>query len=263
MSILDEIGAQKRLEVGKRKLETAIHLLEKKKLFESSPISLTASLKKKGSTGIIAEFKRRSPSKGMLHELADASLITRAYTTGGAAGLSVLTETAYFSGSDEDFEAARKNSGIPIIRKDFIIDEYQIIEARSMGADVILLIAALLNPSELIALGKLTHELGMQVLLEVHTREELERSLNPYINLVGINNRNLNDFTVSIQTSFDLAGLVPAEFAKVSESAISDVAVLKKLKNAGFDGFLIGETFMKEKDPGAAFLDFVNNLRQD
>ena len=261
MNILDEIAAQKRVEVGKRKLVTAIHLLEKKKLFESSPVSLTASLKNEGSTGIIAEFKRRSPSKGMLHERADASQITRAYTDAGAAGLSVLTETAYFSGSDEDFAAARKNTGIPIIRKDFIIDEYQIIEARSMGADVILLIAALLDPSELIALGRLTHELGMQVLLEVHTREELERSLNPYINLVGINNRNLNDFTVSIQTSFDLGEMVPAEFAKISESAISDVAVLKKLKVAGFDGFLIGETFMKEKDPGAALVDFVRNLR--
>ena len=260
MNILDEIAAQKRLEVGKRKLETAIHLLEKKKLFESTPLSLTASLKKEGSTGIIAEFKRRSPSKGILHAQADASQITRAYTDAGAAGLSVLTETAYFSGSDEDFADARKNTGIPIIRKDFIIDEYQIIEARSMGSDVILLIAALLEPNELIALGKLTHELGMQVLLEVHTREELERSLNPYIDLVGINNRNLNDFTVSIQTSFDLGEMIPADFAKISESAISDVEVLKKLKIAGFDGFLIGETFMKEKDPGAALVDFVRNL---
>lgn len=260
MNILDEIAAQKQVEVGKRKLETGINILEKRKLFESLPVSLTAALKKEGSTGIIAEFKRRSPSKGILHATADAAQITRAYIANGAAGLSVLTETAYFSGSDEDFASARVNAGTPIIRKDFIIDEYQLIEARSMGADVILLIAALLEPAQLIAFGKLTHELGMQVLLEVHSKDELERSLNPYIDLVGINNRNLTDFSVSVQTSFDLFPLVPAEFAKVSESAISDITILKQLKATGFDGFLIGETFMKENDPGAAFLEFVKKL---
>lgn len=262
MTILDEIGAKKKIEVAARKAAITVSSLEKRPLFNSAPRSLTASLTAPGSTGIIAEFKRRSPSKGMLHEGADAALITRAYTEHGAAGLSVLTETAYFSGSDEDLAAARKNTGIPILRKDFIIDEFQIIEARSMGADVILLIAAMLTPAEIISFGKLSQELGMQVLLEVHSREELEKSLNPYLNIVGINNRNLKDFTVSVQTSFELGPLVPVEFAKISESAITDINVLRSLKQAGFNGFLIGETFMKTADPGATFADFVSAMKE-
>lgn len=261
MTILDEIGAQKRHEVAKRKQEISIAELEKRPLFTSTPISLTASLTANGSTGIIAEFKRRSPSKGMLHEGADSSLITAAYTSHGAAGLSVLTETAYFSGSDDDLLAARKNLAIPILRKDFMVDEFQLVEARSLGADVILLIAAMLEPAELISFGKLARELGMQILLEVHSREELERSLNPYIDIVGINNRNLKDFTVSVRTSYELGPLVPSEFLKISESAITDITILKNLKAAGFNGFLIGETFMKEKDPGLAFADFVTSMK--
>lgn len=259
-TILEEISRHKRLEVQKRKELFPYSVLEKRTLYSSPVQSLTASLLKEGSTGIIAEFKRRSPSKGMLHEDADAAAITTAYTENGAAGLSVLTETAYFSGSDEDLLLARKNTGIPILRKDFMLDEFQLIEARSLGADVILLIAAILSPAELIELGRVAHSLGMQVLLEVHTRAELERSLNPYIDIVGINNRNLEDFSVSVQTSFDLGPLIPEEFLKISESAITETSVISDLKKAGFNGFLIGEAFMKQPDPGRAFRTFVHSL---
>ncbi len=259
-TILQEISRHKRLEVQKRKESVTYSELEQRGLFASPVRSLTASLLKAGSSGIIAEFKRRSPSKGMLHEDADAAAITTAYTQNGAAGLSVLTETAYFSGSDEDLLLARKNTGIPILRKDFMLDEFQLVEARSLGADVILLIAAILTPAELIHLGKTAHSLGMQVLLEVHTRSELERSLNPYIDIVGINNRNLEDFSVSVQTSFELGPLIPAEFLKISESAITEAAVIRDLRKAGFNGFLIGEAFMKQTDPGAAFKAFVESI---
>ena len=261
MTILEKISKQKRSEVESRKAMVSSQQLEKKPFFERPVLSLCDSLRRKGSSGIIAEFKRRSPSKGVLNDTASVEEVVRGYASGGAAGISVLTETAFFSGSDDDLLIAGKLHDTPLLRKDFIIDEYQIIEARSLGADVILLIAALLSQEEIKLFASLAHRLDMQVLLEVHSKEELERSLIAEIDIVGVNNRNLSDFTVSIQTSYELAPLIPDEFLKVSESAISAPNLIAGLRRAGFDGFLIGETFMKTQNPVLAFKEFMQDIQ--
>ena len=163
-------------------------------------------------------------------------------------------------GKKADLTAARAANKIPILRKDFMIDEYQVIEAKSLGADIILLIAAILTPAEIQTLASLAKGLGLNVLLEVHNLEELERSINPNLDAIGVNNRNLADFTVSVQTSYNLAPHIPSEFLKISESAISNPQTIRELKTVGFNGFLIGENFMKEEDPGMAMMEFVKGL---
>jgi len=172
----------------------------------------------------------------------------------------VLTDKDFFMGTKTDLHNARQVNQIPILRKDFMIDEFQVIEAKSLGADIILLIAVILTPQEIDALAKQAKNLGLNVLLEVHNLEELERSINPNLDAIGVNNRNLADFTVSVETSYKLAEHIPAEFMKISESAISDPETIKGLKKAGFNGFLIGENFMKQADPGAAMAEFVKAL---
>lgn len=222
-------------------------------------ISLIDHLSRDGDTGIIAEFKRKSPSKGYINERADVVKITSDYEKHGATGLSILTDTQFFGGSYEDLSIARASS-LPILRKDFIIDEYQVAETKAMGADVILLIAACLTPFEVLRFSTTAKEFGLEVLLEIHGEEELAH-IHPGIRLVGINNRNLKTFNVDIDHSIKLAGMIPSDCLKIAESGITDEATIKSLKAHGFNGFLIGENFMKNQDPGKAFAGFIKNLK--
>jgi indole-3-glycerol phosphate synthase len=186
--------------------------------------------------------------------------VTTAYAAAGASALSVLTDVDFFGGHTNDLLAARAANQIPILRKDFMIDEYQILEAKALGADIILLIAAILTPDEIEDLAVFAKSLGLNVLLEVHNLEELQRSVIPELDAIGVNNRNLADFSVNIQTSFDLVDEIPDDFLKISESAISNPQTINELRAAGFDGFLIGENFMKTENPGASMTDFVSQL---
>ncbi len=259
MSILDQIIATKKGEVAAAKARTSVSVLEKQGYFARTCHSLALSLIQPASTGIIAEFKRKSPSKGVINDSMGVDEVTRAYVEAGAACLSVLTDVEYFGGSNADFDLARKtNPNTPLLRKDFMIDEYQIIEAKSMGADVVLLIAAALSPMEVKTLGTLARSLGMETLLEVHNQEELDRSLGDFISVVGVNNRNLKNFSEqNVDASKVLADFIPAQFVKVSESCISGPEIISELKGFGYRGFLIGESFMKTSNPGRALTDFL------
>jgi indole-3-glycerol phosphate synthase len=259
MSILDQIIAKKREELAACKQNKSVAELEKQGYFARACHSLSMSLIAPASTGIIAEFKRKSPSKGIINDRMGVDEVTRGYVEAGAACLSVLTDEYFFGGTYADFELARKtNPGTPLLRKDFMIDEYQIIEAKSMGADVVLLIAAALSPSEVKTLGTLARSLGMETLLEVHDQEELDRSVGDYISVVGVNNRNLKNFSEqNVEASKVLADKIPAQFVKVSESCISSAEIIKDLKTYGYRGFLIGESFMKTTNPGAALTEFL------
>ncbi|TSJ43879.1 indole-3-glycerol phosphate synthase TrpC [Mucilaginibacter corticis] len=261
MNILDKIVLNKKAEVQAVKQHTTIKDLEASALFNRQTYSFREFLLDPARTGIIAEFKRRSPSKGIINDKVGVEAVTTAYAEAGASALSVLTDTDFFMGTKADLVKARQANTIPVLRKDFMIDEFQVIEAKSLGADVILLIAAILTPQEIDKLASLAKSLGLNVLLEVHNLEELERSINPNLDAIGVNNRNLADFTVSVETSFDLAEHIPDEFLKISESAISNTKVIRELKQAGFSGFLIGETFMKQADPGLAMSEFVKGLK--
>jgi indole-3-glycerol phosphate synthase len=258
-NILDEIIAYKKDEVATRK-----SLLPEKELvetlyFDSTCLSLKQNLLKEGATGIIAEFKRRSPSKGYINQFADAVKITGDYTAYGASGLSVLTDHHFFGGSTEDLAIARNNH-IPILRKDFMIDAYQVTAAKAMGADVILLIAACLTKKEVKSLAGSAKQLGMEVLLELHEEEELDHICDA-IDMVGINNRSLKSFKVDINRSLQLAEALPAGMIKIAESGIDDPATIHIFREAGYKGFLIGEHFMKEQDPGSAFERFVKKIK--
>ncbi len=262
MNILDRIIAHKKQEVAQRKSQVPVSLLEKSPYFNRQRLSFKGQLSDSRQTGIIAEFKRKSPSKGIINDQADVADTTAGYVGAGASALSVLTDTEFFGGSTEDLTKARKGVACPILRKDFTIDEYQILEAKAMGADLILLIAAALTPEQVRALGKFAQSMGLEVLLEVHNREELEQTVCPYVDAIGVNNRNLKDFTVNVNLSKELARLIPGEFIKVSESGISDPATVVELRKYGYHGFLMGENFMKHPDPAKACNVFVGQLRQ-
>jgi len=259
MNILDQIIQQKRSEVEDRKKKVSISELEKGVYFDRGTLSLKESLEKRNRTGIIAEFKRRSPSKGVINDKADIIDVTTAYFESGASALSVLTDKNFFGGSDEDLVEARINQ-IPILRKDFIINEYQVTEAKSIGADVILLIAACLSPKEVKRLATFAKSLGLEVLLELHDERELEHICDE-TELIGINNRNLKTFEVNIEQSLIMGQKIPGDKIKIAESGISSVDDIMMFKENGFKGFLIGELFMKEADPTIAFAEFVNALR--
>jgi indole-3-glycerol phosphate synthase len=261
MTILDKIVAKKKKEVAAAKRRTSYVQLEESDLFGRECYSFRDFLIAPNRTGIIAEFKRKSPSKGVINDKVSVKAVTTGYAAAGASALSVLTDRIFFMGKRTDLVVARRANHIPILRKDFMIDEYQVIEAKAWGADIILLIAAILTPVEIEKLSALAKSLGLNVLLEVHNLEELQRSIHPNLDAIGVNNRNLADFTVSVQTSYDLIPHIPAEFLKISESAISNPATIKELKSAGFNGFLIGENFMKEEDPGKAMVEFIEGLK--
>ncbi len=260
MNILDKIVSRKKEEVALAKQTVSFKQLEASSNFNRTPLIFKDFVLDEKRTGIISEFKRRSPSKGLINGTADVATVTQEYAAAGASALSVLTDADFFGGKADDLVAARAVNHIPILRKDFMIDEYQILEAKAWGADLILLIASILTPQEIAEYGKFAQSLGLSVLLEVHDLEELERSICPNLDAIGVNNRNLGDFTVNIQTSFDLVNKIPNEFLKISESAIDNPDVIKELKAVGYHGFLIGENFMKTADPGEAIREFVGKL---
>lgn len=258
MTILDEIIAQKRIEVDQRKAEIPVSVLEQLPDFRRICLSSRDAVQDLHSTGIIAEFKRKSPSKGIINDQADIVTTTQGYVKSGAAVLSILTDEPFFGGTPADLQAARQaNPGTPILRKDFVIDRYQLIEAKAWGADLVLLIAACLTPEEIAELSLQAHDLSLQVLLEVHDEEELDRSLTYNIDMVGVNNRDLKTFTTSIDTSLRLVEKIPDSFAKITESGLHNADTMLTLFRAGFDGFLIGEAFMKTDDPAQALANLV------
>lgn len=264
MTILDKINQQKREEVFTAKSITSVEELKSSRHFDRKCNSLKASLTATNSSGIIAEFKRKSPSKGEINPNVDVEEVTAGYATSGAAGVSVLTDKTFFGGSKNDLIKARvKNPELPLLRKDFMIDTYQVCEAKAWGADVILLIAASLTPEKINELGAKAHELGMEVLLEVHNEEELASSPMEHIDIVGVNNRNLKNFNESnFKASLDLSPMIPADKVKISESCINDPSVIKELRKSGYQGFLIGESFMKTADPAAALLTYISESKE-
>jgi indole-3-glycerol phosphate synthase len=260
MNILDRIVARKLVEISVAKTTVSIVELEKAELFNRECYRLNDFIVNPDKSGIIAEFKRASPSKGIINDKVSVAQVTKGYASAGASALSVLTDHDFFGGSLADLAEARKENEIPILRKEFILDEYQIIEAKAWGADIILLIAAILTPARISTLAQCAQNLGMSILLEVHNKEELNRSLCDELSAVGVNNRNLTDFSVSVQHSYDLVDVIPDNFLKISESGISNIDTINELKMAGFNGFLVGENFMKEADPGQAMQNFVDKL---
>jgi len=258
-NILDRIIASKAIEVASRKASTSISTLEKSPAFSRKCLSMKQSLLNSNS-GIISEFKRKSPSLGWIHEDADVVDVTAGYSAAGASGISILTDLEYFGGTPMDLMAARQFISCPVLRKDFVIDEYQLYEAKAMGADVVLLIAAALTVEQTLELARKAHELGLEVLLEVHNAEEIGHA-NDFVDMLGVNNRNLKTFEQSIQTSFDLAALIPNKFVKVSESGISKTETVKELRKVGYRGFLMGENFMKEENPADALVRFIEGLK--
>jgi len=260
MNILDKIIATKRVEVDRQKEKINLAELEASPFFGRTCNSLKANLLKPGSSGIIAEFKQKSPSKGEINFKVKVEEVTKDYADAGVAGVSVLTDYEYFGGTLENLVKARKtNSETPILRKDFMIDYYQIYEAKAHGADVILLIAACLEKEQAELLAKKAKQLGMEVLMEVHNAEELEK-VNDFVDIVGVNNRDLKTFTMDIETSVRLSKLIPDKFVKISESGIDSAKTIQYLRENGFKGFLIGETFMKTENPGAACKKFIEEL---
>jgi indole-3-glycerol phosphate synthase len=259
MNILDKIIEQKKIEVAERKAAVSVEQLQQSAFYSRGIFSLKQFLLNENKTGIIAEFKRKSPSKGIINDRADVVEVTKAYAANGASCLSVLTDELFFGGKTEDLQRARVHE-IPILRKDFIIDEYQITEARAMGADVILLIAACLTPERVKELALFAKSLGLEVLLEIHNEEELAH-ICAATEIVGINNRDLKTFTVDINRSVELGKKIPADKLKIAESGINNIDTICTFKNAGFKGFLIGENFMKEPDPTIAFAAFVKQFK--
>lgn len=261
MNILDEIISHKRREVDERKIALPVKALEQSEYFSTAAVSLCDYIRRKDKTGIIAEFKRRSPSKGMINAEAPVGRTTRGYADAGASALSVLTDHKFFGGSNADLLEARRHNSCPILRKDFTVDEYQIIEAKSIGADAILLIGAVLEPHQSKQFAAFAHSLGLQVLLEVHNEKELQDNLMVGADLIGVNNRDLKTFSVSTEISKRLAPFIPQEVIRVSESGISDPETIADLKTYGYEGFLIGENFMRYAEPEVAADEFMNHLK--
>lgn len=261
MNILDKILDAKRREVAEHKARQSWKALELGAGFGRRCISLSERLSGNDQAGIIAEFKRRSPSKGAIQAGADPAAVAQVYAQAGAAGISVLTDGPFFGGSNADLQQVRRVVDLPVLRKEFILDEYQVVEAKSIGADLILLIAAALSPAEVKSLSDLAHSLGMEVLLELHEASELDR-ITPDIALIGVNNRNLTTFETTLQTSFDLVDKLPHDKIWVSESGLHRSADVLELHSAGYRGFLVGEAFMKTGNPGQACAQFTAALRE-
>jgi indole-3-glycerol phosphate synthase len=260
-TILDEIVANRKEEVSKQMQKIPLAEIKSQIDFSIVRNSLSAKLQILGASGIIAEFKRRSPSKGVINDRVQPDIVTQGYAEAGASGLSVLTDGKYFGGSTADFTAAREaNPLTPLLRKDFMVDEYQLYESRLLNADVILLIAAVLRKEEISRYTTIAHELGMEVLLELHNENEIDKIDNK-VDLIGINNRNLKDFKVDMDRSLNLLNQLPAMAVKISESGLSDPETVDFLRERGFHGFLMGESFMKSENPATACLDFISRLK--
>ena len=262
MNILDQIIEHKKKEVAERKELYPVKFLEQSIYFKTEPVSLKKYIQREDKSGIIAEIKRKSPSKGVINPHVSVERTSIGYMQAGASALSVLTDKQFFGGSNEDLTLARKYNFCPILRKDFTIDEYQIVEAKSIGADAILLIAAVLDASQLKSLAAFAHSFGLEVLLEVHNEEELKKSLDAGADLMGVNNRDLKTFNLSIEVSKRLSNMIPAGVVKVSESGIESVDAILELKTYGYEGFLMGQNFMQHSRPEAAAKDFIDDLRK-
>jgi indole-3-glycerol phosphate synthase len=262
MNILDEIVAHKRKETEERKSLYPVRLLEQSIYFATPCVSMRHYVRRPDKSGIIAEIKRKSPSKGVINAHVSVERVSIGYMQAGASAISVLTDQKYFGGSNEDLTTARKFNFCPILRKDFTADEYQILEAKSIGADVILLIAAALDAASLKSLTTFAHSLGLEVLLEVHTREELEYSLDAGADLIGVNNRDLKTFKISLDVSKELAPLIPDSVVKVSESGIESPETIIELRSFGYQGFLMGQNFMQHGSPEKACKEFIDELRR-
>jgi len=262
MDILEEIVAHKRIEVAEQKEQ-----MPAKKLYAEVERMMAEGISKRSLSqaltendfGIIAEFKRKSPSKGWIKEDGKPEIIPLSYEQNGAAALSILTDEMYFGGSLDYIRKARPLANLPILRKDFIIDEYQLFQARHIGADAVLLIAADLSKQEVRSLTALAHDLALEVLLELHSEHELDYA-DIEVDAIGVNNRNLGTFVTDVQNSFRLASQLPQNKVLVSESGISNPDTIRLLREAGYRGFLIGETFMKTDNPGEALKNFISRL---
>jgi len=261
-NILSEIIENKKKEVEERKSLCPVKLLEKSIFFNTQPVSLKKYLLRKDKSGIIAEFKTKSPSKGEINPYAQIEKISVDYMKAGASALSVLTDNVFFGGSFKNLTTARKYNYCPILQKDFFIDEYQIIEAKSIGADAILLIASVLSKSKLQSMSQLAFSLGMEVLFEVSKADEIQK-LNTWVEIVGVNNRDLNSFKTDSEKSELMATELPDNLVKVSESGISSVESVQRLKSVGYSGFLVGESFMKTNNPGKACKYLIDELNQN
>ena len=259
MDILSKIVADKYIEVELRKSVIPVSQLENSALFNRKTFSLVNKLKSSES-GIIAEHKRRSPSKSVINQNLLVSDVAKGYENAKVCGMSILTDSKYFGGSLDDLIVARASCDLPLLRKEFIISEYQIIESKANGADVILLIASILTKKEVKYFSELAKSMDLDVLLEVHNAEELKKSIIPSIDMIGVNNRNLKTFEVSTMISKELSELIPDDFVKVSESGISSIETIKELKGYGYQGFLIGENFMKTDNAGESARKFINKL---
>jgi len=262
MNILEQIIAVKKQEVAAAKKIVSLHELEKTPAYARQARSVVSMFNHKRTTGIIAEFKKASPSKGIINDRTPLEDVVEAYARNGAVAISVLTDQQFFKGSLNDLKRARMAAnGAPLLRKDFIIDEYQVAEAKVAGADLILLIAACLSPERVKELARYAKAAGLEVLLEIHNEQELVH-LCDEVDLVGVNNRDLKTFQVDLEHSIRLASQIPSGKIRIAESGIHSVETVRHLGASGFDGFLIGEHFMKQEDPGSAFKAFIEALRQ-
>jgi len=259
MTILDKIIIDKRQEVILKKSVIPISQLENSVLFGNRTVSLSKNLRA-STSGIIAEHKRRSPSKGEINYNFSVEEVVKGYESAGACGISVLTDGKYFGGSLDDLLLARASVNLPLLRKEFIIDEYQILEAKAFGADVILLIGAVLTRNEIKSLSEFAQSLALEVLLEVHNEEELNKAIMPSLDMIGVNNRNLKTFEVNLENSLKLASKIPNDFVKVSESGIESITSIKKIQKTGYQGFLIGETFMKNNAINPFTKEFISKI---
>lgn len=262
MHILDKIVKHKKVEVENNKLLASTAVLEQSPLFERKCYSLSKYIRDNDRVGIIAEFKRRSPSKPTINLNADPKRIPAAYDLAGVSAISILTDHHFFGGNSHHLVYARPDVTVPILRKDFIIDEYQIIEAKSIGADAILLITEILTKDEIKRFSALALSLGLECLMEIHTEEQIQK-YNSNISCIGVNNRDLTKFVVDPEHSVRLYPKLPQEACKISESGIHNIDTMIKLRSTGYDGFLIGERFMKTEDPGRACKDFIQALKKE
>lgn len=257
MNVLDKIVAEKRKEVAAQKALFSIDQLTKMPDFDRSGISTAQRLKSSVLPGIISEFKRQSPSKGVINDRVDVMKVAKGYCEAGASAISILTDELFFGGTIEDLQRARPHVTCPILRKDFIIDEYQIYKTKAIGADLMLLIAAILTKEEITHFTKVAHDLGLEVLLEIHNEEEFRQGYIPEVDILGVNNRDLKRFKTTIQNSIDLSEILPKEQLKISESGISTTKDMAELIAVGYKGFLIGEQFMKHDDPAEELKKFM------
>jgi len=260
MTILDEIIEHRKAEMKKVDRKKDYALFEQSEHFERTVYSFNKFVCAEDRSGVIAEFKRQSPSKGIINDKVTPEEITKGYADAGASVLSVLTNTKYFGGTVDDLKAARKVNTIPILRKEFIVDEYQILEAKAIGADLILLIAEALKAKEVKQLSEFAQSIGLEVLMEINDLESCNK-ICPTLNAVGVNNRDLRTFNVDINRSLELFNHIPDEFVKISESGLSKAENVIKLKEAGFHGFLMGEAFMKTDNPAKACAEFIKEAK--